>query len=465
MHGHHQQNTRERPCSDDATDELEDQKPMITLYPPNRTSSTGTSGCLGSPMRRAPGLEALHALCREIYPEQTNPLTVTAVLKYWLGGPDPLDYISMYENPGCPELGVPPHWHYISMGLSDLHGDGRVHNRSGPGRPSGFGFELTFRLARERGECSPPTWPAAVLQQLAKYVFSSGNLLMPGDHVSWHAPFDPSRGPSRITQILMDNDAQLPPNYATPHGDVSFVQIVGVTSDELRAVQHWNGQGVLNLLKSTRDCGPWLVTDLRRARSVLEEDPSIAEKIRIGLEREGSNLSGVSAKCWWVQMGGEKSTISYRDRRENSDDDEEEVDIKPKIKSERMSPCDQDDAMSEDEAGVRVFHGLHLHFNLEAGSLLPLALRGRVLHGRHFTYKSIISQSAVTLVAPTVTGTFVSKDRPYVMQGTWLQVLLSDELAEKMSRDFLILNTPDQLQLPKTFSWPEHRLAITIVHD
>lgn len=30
-----------------------------------------------------------------------------------LGGPDPLDYISMYENPGCPELGVPPHWHYI----------------------------------------------------------------------------------------------------------------------------------------------------------------------------------------------------------------------------------------------------------------------------------------------------------------------------------------------------------------
>lgn len=23
--------------------------------------------------------------------------------------------------------GIPSHWHYISAGLSDLHGDGRVH--------------------------------------------------------------------------------------------------------------------------------------------------------------------------------------------------------------------------------------------------------------------------------------------------------------------------------------------------
>ena len=33
-------------------------------------------------------------------------LQVTAVVKYWLGGPDPLDYISMFANPGsiglCP---------------------------------------------------------------------------------------------------------------------------------------------------------------------------------------------------------------------------------------------------------------------------------------------------------------------------------------------------------------------------
>ena len=46
---------------------------------------------------------------------------------YRLNGPDPLDYITMFANPGNPHEGVPAHWHYVSCGLSDLHGDGRVH--------------------------------------------------------------------------------------------------------------------------------------------------------------------------------------------------------------------------------------------------------------------------------------------------------------------------------------------------
>ncbi|KAJ7396634.1 hypothetical protein BTVI_143056 [Pitangus sulphuratus] len=45
-----------------------------------------------------------------------------------LGGPDPLDYVSMYRNLGNPALNVPEHWHYVSFGLSDLYGDNRVHD-------------------------------------------------------------------------------------------------------------------------------------------------------------------------------------------------------------------------------------------------------------------------------------------------------------------------------------------------
>ncbi|XP_072765960.1 suppressor of fused homolog [Anoplolepis gracilipes] len=411
---------------------------------------------------RAPGLDALYSLCRQIYPEQVNPLTVTAIVKYWLGGPDALDYISMYANPGCPELEVPPHWHYVSLGLSDLHGDGRLHPKPGPGRPSGFGFELTFRLVRERGEMTPPTWPANVMQQLAKYVFNSGNTLMPGDHVSWHAPLDGGNG--RITQILMGQDPQLPA-ISTPHGDVSFVQIVGVTSEELQAAQHWNGLGVVNLLKSARDCGPWLLTNMKRMHSAMEDDPSIAQKIQCGIERDGSNTSGVSAKCWWVQISKDKSAERYRERRNDSDDDDDdEEDVKPIVKTERFSPCEQQDANVSDENCIRVLSGLHLTFNLEAGSLLPLAIKGRVMHGRHFTFKSILSHTAITIVAPSVTGTFVSKDRPYVVQGPWLQVLLSEELSERMAEEFQILNT-SEVPLPKTFSWPEYNLVITIIND
>lgn len=43
--------------------------------------------------------------------------------------------------------------------------------------PSGFGFELTFRLKREPGETNPPTWPATLMQALARYVFQTGKLL------------------------------------------------------------------------------------------------------------------------------------------------------------------------------------------------------------------------------------------------------------------------------------------------
>ena len=54
--------------------------------------------------------------------------TLVRVLFYSrLGGPDPLDYISMYSNPGDSSNGILQHWHYITFGLSDLHGDGRVH--------------------------------------------------------------------------------------------------------------------------------------------------------------------------------------------------------------------------------------------------------------------------------------------------------------------------------------------------
>lgn len=68
------------------------------------------------------------------------------------------------------------------------------------------------------------------------------------------------------------------------------------------------------------------------------------------------------------------------------------------------------------------------------------------MHGRHFTFKSILSHSAVTIVAPSVTGTFVSKEKPYVVQGPWLQVLLSEELSERMAEEFQILNAPDKVR-------------------
>ncbi|XP_064465785.1 suppressor of fused homolog [Ornithodoros turicata] len=441
-----------------------------------------------------PGFEALYSACLRLYNDQPNPLQVVAVLKYWLGGPDPLDCISMYENTGDENEGIPPHWHYVSYGLSDLYGDGRVHEVSNGATdgPSGFGFELTFRLCKERGETAPPTWPAAVMQGLAKYVFQSGNVLCDGDHVSWHCPLDNSE--SRIEHMLMTEDPQLE-TVTTPFGKVTYIQIVGVCAEELKAAQQWNGRGFVQLMQRVKGAGgPWLVTDMRRGETVFELEPGIAEAVDRGIETEGSDLSGVSARLCWSEdfpcgqeMGdvkrgmGDRIEILAEDgtcgspphgpskqmsdmfgglNKSGSGRELREVSRKASFDSDGSDPAETRELMQ-----TRLLDAVHLQLNLEAGLLFPLVLRGRLKHGRHFTFKSSVDCAAVTFVVPSVIGAFASSEHPYAVQGSWLQVLLTEDFLAEMTADMESLSCAEGLTLPKTYSWPDRKMSITLVPE
>ncbi|KFM58539.1 Suppressor of fused-like protein, partial [Stegodyphus mimosarum] len=454
------------------------------------------------------GLETLYTACRQIYPDQPNPLQVTALVKYWLGGPDPLDYISMYSNPGNPTADIAPHWHYVSFGLSDLHGDGRVHDISGSDTPSGFGFELTFRLKREPDEQVPPTWPAAIMQALAKYVFQSENTLCSGDHVSWHCPLDNSE--SRIQHMLMFEDPQLG-TVQTPFGPVTFIQIVGVCAEELQAAQGWNGPGIIELMKSVKGAGgPWLITDMRRGESMFELDPTVQEAVDHGIETDGSNLSGVSARCSWQEK--KRTNLEKDDPSEESESEPglpqisvlESEQIKATLKKGLLNTkpvlpqirpnssnryygmsaaADQhegssrkdsyDSNMNSEVAALepaellqtKFLESVHLQFNLEAGTILPLALRGRLKHGRHFTFKSVVGDVAITLVPTSVSGAFVDVEHPFAAHGPWLQVLLTEEDIEIMLSDLNEVSELDAIVLPKTFEWCEKKLSVTLMHE
>ncbi|PSN35218.1 Suppressor of fused [Blattella germanica] len=389
------------------------------------------------------GLEALYSQCRRIYPDQVNPLQVTALVKY------------------C-------------FGLSDLHGDGRVHDSSGPDTPR--------------------------------------NTLCVGDHVSWHTALDNSE--SRIQHMLMTEDPQLR-TVQTPFGCVKFVQIVGVCREELQASQHWNGGGVLEILKRLPGAGgPWLITDMRRGESMLELDLAAQEEVEKGIETDGSNLSGVSARCSWADVNVQQLTSVEGHAqgeggvlREGPSNDPSLLDV-PHISEQdslqikmalkkgllnskpvlppigKTSELDSNDnpykretfdSGASNELGVlestellrsKTLEGLHLTFNQEAGSILPLAVRGRLKHGRHFTFKSLLGDTAITFVTPTVTGSLVDSEHPYVAHGPWLQVLIPDELAEQMSQSFEVLSgNSEELSLPKTFLWVDHKLAISIVDN
>ncbi|XP_058241925.1 suppressor of fused homolog isoform X2 [Hemibagrus wyckioides] len=470
--------------------------------------SGGAAGHLGLASLFPPGLQAIYAECRRLYPDQPNPLQVTAIVKYWLGGPDPLDYISMYRNVGCPALDVQEHWHYVSLGLSDLYGDNRVHEFTGQDGPSGFGFELTFRLKREPGETAPPTWPAELMQGLARYVFQSENTFCSGDHISWHSPLDNSE--SRIQHMLLTEDPQMQP-VQTPFGLVSFLQIVGVCTEELQAAQQWNGQGILDLLRGVHVAGgPWLITDMRRGETIFDIDPHLQERVDKGIETDGSNLSGVSAKCAWddlsrppededdsrsICIGSQPRRLSEKDTEQIREALRKGLEINSKsvlppinsqkhnqdrplqsvghLQSKQNSRSRKDSLESESSSAIvphelvrtRQLESVHLKFNQESGTLLPLCLRGRLLHGRHFTYKSINGDTAITFVSTGVEGAFATEEHPYAAHGPWLQILLTEEFVEHMLGDIQDLSIRDEFKLPKEYSWPDKKLKISILPD
>lgn len=236
------------------------------------------------------------------------------------------------------------------------------------------------------------------MQSLAKYVFQSGNNLCAGDHVSWHCALDNSE--SRIQHMLMARDPQLAITR-TPFGTVDFVQIVGVCADELQAAQQWNGIGVLEMLSRLPSAGgKWLVTDMRRGESIFEIDPNAHEEVERGFETEGSNLSGVSARCSWAEADISQDNRN-KDRNANNRDiphiSEEESDqirttLQRGLSTIPGSISDRKDRQSNESKSddgreshsvlestellrIRKLDGIHLTFNLEAGSLLPLAIR------------------------------------------------------------------------------------------
>ncbi|XP_016417610.1 suppressor of fused homolog [Sinocyclocheilus rhinocerous] len=347
------------------------------------------------------------------------------------------------------------------------------------------------------------------MQGLARYVFQSENTFCSGDHISWHSPLDNSE--SRIQHMLLTEDPQMQP-MQTPFGHISFLQIVGVCTEELQAAQQWNGQGILDLLRGVHIAGgPWLITDMRRGETIFDIDPHLQqERVDKGIETDGSNLSGVSAKCAWDDLSrppededDSRSICIGSQPRRLSDKDTEQIrealrkgleinskSVLPPISSQKhshdrpqqsvghfqtqqISRSRKDSLESESSAAIvphelvrtRQLESVHLKFNQESGTLLPLCLRGRLLHGRHFTYKSINGDTAITFVSTGVEGAFATEEHPYAAHGPWLQILLTEEFVEQMLADVQDLSTREVSKLPKEYSWPDKKIKISVLPD
>lgn len=206
----------------------------------------------GSEAAAAPGWDAIDQALASLH-GKTQPWHWAPVVRGDLGGPDPLDGISAYKAASCTKS----HFHFCSYGFSSLYYD----EESLGNDFSGFGFELTFRLV-DRGETQAQlSWVCNMLQNLGRYVFKSGRGF---EHGHWI----PANGPiklgaeTEIVGLAIVQDPQLPA-IATVHGEVQFLQLVGLTGSELTNLKSGR-TSVDEIISGLMGDEAFLVTDLDR---------------------------------------------------------------------------------------------------------------------------------------------------------------------------------------------------------
>lgn len=172
----------------------------------------------------APGWDAIDAVFAQVYPDQKNPLHYGTIIKYMLGGPDPLDGISVYDGGDF--------WHFVSYGLSELY----TKETDDP-EYSGYGIEFTFKLKKSGGNDETEIKNGCgLLQNIARYVFKTGNIVLPEEYVyTKQTEGIDAQQKSKLTGFITASD-NLVPTIQTPFGKVEFVTLIGTTDAELRHI-------------------------------------------------------------------------------------------------------------------------------------------------------------------------------------------------------------------------------------
>ena len=172
----------------------------------------------------APGWDAITAAFDALYPGQDSPLHFGCLIPWRLGGPDPLQGISVYDAGDC--------FHFVTYGLTDLYEkEGKDPNYSG------FGYEFTLKLRKAvlEDEMAEQRGIAGILQSLARLTFEKGEQFYPNEYIytGQETGMD-ARGLSKLTGFITAEDEA--GTIDTPNGKVDFIKLIGVTDAELKAI-------------------------------------------------------------------------------------------------------------------------------------------------------------------------------------------------------------------------------------
>ena len=223
-----------------------------------------------------PGWDAIDGALRKIYGD-TQPLHWAPSLPAIAGGNDCLQGISAYRS----TFGGRAHWHFVTYGYSELY-----DKESDDPNVSGWGFEMTVRVVDPEFDDTPPTWVMSMLQNLARYVFRTGNVFEPGHYTTLNGPIALGRKTELVAAAFV-SDPQLPP-IDTVNGKVKFVQLVGLTAGEYDAIRDWDSD---KLMAAAAKRDPAMLTVLDRKSWLLDAD--FKRTVDEGAARDGSSMGAV----------------------------------------------------------------------------------------------------------------------------------------------------------------------------
>ncbi len=173
----------------------------------------------------AMGWDAITAAFERIYPDQTNPKHYGTLLKWALGGKDPLDGISIYDGGD--------YWHFVTYGMTELY-----EKEEGNDGISGFGYEMTFKLkkdnyADEEGELK---CICGILQAIARITFNNSEIFQPFEFLyTGQTTGIDAYQKSNITGFICVPDTSVN-TIDTPNGRVAFLTFIGMTDAELKTL-------------------------------------------------------------------------------------------------------------------------------------------------------------------------------------------------------------------------------------
>ena len=182
------------------------------------------------------------------------------------------------ERAGCIAIRVEepvPHWLVVSRGFTEL--EEKVEEDP---EVSGWGFELTCRLPARTDEYDFG-WVLNWMQNIADYLADKVTFLEAYHHMPmWKATHE-----DEIAAVVFVDDIELRPARSR-NGSFTFLQMVGLTSGEHKALEAWDGRALVELM---RERDPLLLMDVQR-RSYLR-DPAFARAVDDGRARDGSSTA------------------------------------------------------------------------------------------------------------------------------------------------------------------------------